>query len=317
MKMKRIMVWFLILLLMVSVLAGCSSKSSSTAYDMATTSKSEGSAAPAYGRNESAEVDRPAEEPRDGFATANTAGALEQEAFGGEMGVKIIKSGYVGIETLEFEETTNAIIRRVQAQGGFIASSNIQGVSRQEKANAPMRRASFKVRIPSRIFEQFLTDIGDLGNVTRRENYGEDISARYYDTEARVKTLTVQEDRLVTILGQAEKLQDILELERELSRVRYEIENLTGTLKKWDNLVEYSTLDIDVYEVQEIKIIEPEPVTIWDKITSGFRTSLRSVAKILEFMVIFFISAVPFLILFGIIGMVVYAFVKIILKKKG
>ena len=79
--------------------------------------------------------------------------------------------------------------------------------------------------------------------------------------EARLKSLKLQEERLLTILSKAELLQDIIELERELSNVRYEIENYTGTLKKWDNLIEYSKVTIDVYEVHEIKEEEPIPIT--------------------------------------------------------
>jgi hypothetical protein len=229
---------------------------------------------------------------------------------------KVIKTGYLGIETLEFEETTDEITRQVQMQGGFIASSNIEGVSRQDKSGRRMRKANFQVRIPSKKFEQFLTDIGQLGNIIRDEKWGEDISGKYYDTEARLKSLTIQEDRLLAILMEAEELKYILELERELASVRYEIENLTGTLRKWDNLVAYSTVNIDVYEVKEIEVEEPEPITIWEKIANGFSKSIKSVSAILEFMAVFLISALPFLVLFGAIGFIVMLIVKRVIKPR-
>jgi hypothetical protein len=131
---------------------------------------------------------------------------------------------------------------------------------------------------------------------------GEDITGRYFDTEARVKSLKVQEDRLLTILAKAEILQDIIELERELSRVRYEIEDLTGSLKKWDNMVEYSRIIIDVYEVQELKKEEPLPITWGEKILNGFKKSCEQLWKLFENLIVFIVSAIPYLAILALVG---------------
>ena len=125
--------------------------------------------------------------------------------------------------------------------------------------------------------------------------------------EARLKSLKLQEERLLTILSKAELLQDIIELERELSNVRYEIENYTGTLKKWDNLIEYSKVTIDVYEVHEIKEEEPIPITLPERIINGFRRSCRSLGMFLEDLMIFTVSAVPYLAFLGLAGWFVWA----------
>ena len=109
------------------------------------------------------------------------------------------------------------------------------------------------MRIPRKSFDQFISGLGDVGSVINQQITGEDITGQYLDVEARLKSLKLQEERLLTILSKAELLQDIIELERELSNVRYEIEHYTGTLKKWDNLIDYSKVTIDVYEVHEIK----------------------------------------------------------------
>jgi hypothetical protein len=75
-----------------------------------------------------------------------------------------------------------------------------------------MRRAKYKLRIPSEKFEQFMTDIGEYGQCNQSENWGEDVSAKYFDTEARLKSLTMQEERLLTLLSKAENLQISLSL---------------------------------------------------------------------------------------------------------
>ncbi len=175
-----------------------------------------------------------------------------------------------------------------------------------------MRQAHYKVRIPSERFEQFITDAGELGNITRNESWGEDVSSQYFDTEARLKSLTIQEERLLTILSKAEELKDIIELERELSSIRYEIENLTGTLRKYDNLVAYSTLEMDIREVKEIKEIEEDPVTLWEKMANIFRNSIESVGEIAEGMLLFSIGVIPFLLLLGIVLLILLGIIRLV-----
>ena len=331
--MKRVLALCIALVILAAGIAGCASASkeaSSTkpSANYAGSSQADYDASYSYseymGEGAAPQEPAPTGVPSDGYADgkgfASGGGTIPpydgDGALVGEVEAKVIKTGYIGIETLDFDATTNEITKQVQMQGGFIASSNIEGVSRKEQYGQRKRRANFQVRIPSQRFEQFLTDVGELGNIIRNEKWGEDISGKYYDTEARLKSLTIQEDRLLAILMEAEELQYILELERELATVRYEIENLTGTLRKWDNQVAYSTVNIDVYEVEEIKPEEPDPITIWEKIVNGFRKSLKSVAAILEFLAVFLISAIPFLVLFGAIGAVVMLIVKRVVKRK-
>ncbi len=233
----------------------------------------------------------------------------------GDIGNKIIKTGHMEIETVDFDETTSAVVRKTNQVGGFVESSNVEGRSRRDTPYPSLREARFRLRIPSEKLEQFMTDMGDLGNVVRNELSGEDISGKYYDTEARLQSLKTQESRLLAILEKAEQLSDILELERELSDVRYEIENLTGTLKKWDNLVKYSTLEIDITEVEEIEEVQKRPVTLWEKMSTGFTASLKAAIKLLEFMLVLFVSALPFLVLFGAIAAIVLLILRLIRKK--
>jgi hypothetical protein len=327
--MKKLSLLLAVLLLAVMVVTGCSSKSSTSMdkgtaesgmnYGKGVVSNSVAPGAPAPA-TEPQEEEKPQDaadlaDATGGFSESSADTASQEEAFGTEMGAKIIKNGYMSVETLDFDEATSTIVRRAQQQGGFIASSNVQGWSQDQARNKPMRTAHYKIRVPSSKFEQFMTDLGELGNVTRSENWGEDVSAQYFDTEARLKSLETQEDRLLAILSKAERLSDILELERELSSVRYQIENLTGTLRKWDNLVAFSTLEMDVYEVKKIEEVEEEPETLWDKIASGFKRSLENVAGFLEGLLILLVSSIPVLLLLGIIGWIVYWIVKLILRK--
>ena len=219
---------------------------------------------------------------------------------------KIIRSAYLSMETTEFERTVDEIIGKVNVYLGYIESSEIQGNPIYQR-QAPHRKAHFEIRVPSKSFDLFIGDMTELGNVTSRQIRGEDITGQYLDVEARLKSLKLQEERLLTLLSKAEKLQDIIELERELSNVRYEIENYTGTLKQWDNMVQYSRVSVDVYEVRELTKEEPEPITWGDRIISGFIKSWESIGKLFADLVVFLVSVVPYLVVLGAVIWLVWS----------
>ncbi|MCM8901699.1 DUF4349 domain-containing protein [Caldicoprobacter algeriensis] len=234
-----------------------------------------------------------------------------QASAGAQAGVerKIIRSAYLSMETTEFDRTVDEIIGRVNVYLGYIESSEIQGKPTYQ-GQVSNRKAHFEIRVPSKSFDSFIGDMVELGNVTSRQIRGEDITGQYLDVEARLKSLRLQEERLLTLLSKAEKLQDIIELERELSRVRYEIENYTGTLKQWDNMVQYSRVSVDVYEVRQIKKEEPEPITWGDRIVNGFIKSWERLGQLFADLAVFIVSAVPYLVVLAVMVGVLWSIAK-------
>ena len=222
---------------------------------------------------------------------------------------KIIKSARVELETLEFDKTTNAIVEKTKSIGGYVESSNISGNRISEKQSFQRRYASFTLRVPEMYFEQFMLDFNNMGNVISSENNGTDITGEYFDSEARLKSLQIQEERLLEILKKAESVKDIIEIERELSDVRYQIENFTGTLRKWDNMVNFATIQVSVYEVEEIK--EPKPVSLIDRMAHGFSNSIKILTKLVKNFTVLIAILLPF----AIIALAIFLIVHYILKK--
>lgn len=210
---------------------------------------------------------------------------------------KIIKSAYLGIETLEFDILIDNLQGKISMMGGYIESSNIQGVPRAARDKSPSRKAHFEVRVPNNKFEQFINEVGNIGNLITKEIGGEDVTGQYFDTQARIKALTIQEERLLSILEKAERLSDIIELESELTKVRYEIEHYTGTLKRLDNMVNYSRVTLDIYEVKEITLTEPDPETLGQRMARAFKDSLQNLGKFFENLTIFLVAALPYLVI--------------------
>lgn len=241
---------------------------------------------------------------------AQTEGASKVQAV--KLDSKIIKNGSIAMEAKDFTAAVNAVTNKAAEFGGYVESSNITGTSINNNGTYQNRNAHIKIRIPKDYFVQFITDAGKIGNVTQSSTSSENVTYQYYDNEAHLKALTVEEDRLLELLKKTGELKDIIELEKELANVRYQIENLTTTLKKLDNLVDYSSIDVNITEVQEIQVNRKQPVTLWDKIISGFIDSVKFMGSAFKGILICGSYILPF----ALIAVPVYFFVKRVIMKK-
>ncbi len=316
---KRLTSFLLIIFLLVLMISGCSSKGYMSTKDSAAPSEKATSS-----KNESQSMDNASNATVE--FTGNAGFGNRSDAEEAEQGVentnnqsqssrKIIRSANVELETKEFDKTVNTITEKTNFLGGYIENSSITGGRSVNKEDFRNRVASFKLRIPEKSFEKLLLDFDDIGNVISIQRGGEDITSQYFDSEARLKSLTIQEERLLDILRKADKIEDIINLERELSNVRYQIESYTGTLRKWDNLVSFSTIDVIVYEVREIKT--PEPVTLGDRIVDGFNKSIKGIINLGKELLVAIAALLPVVFVLLIIGLVIFYIFKKVSKKQN
>lgn len=294
--MKRLIGLLLVIVLMFSI-AGCGAQE--------------------YGTNDEA----PLENVSYNTSTAKSVGGLEfaesELEYGSPLAApterKVIKTGSVEIQTLEYEDSIQLLNAKIQSMGGYVESSNERGRDINNKYST--RSADFTIRIPKDKFETFLNDMMTVGTIVYKNTSGEDVTTQIFDNEARVKTLLIQEERLLDILSKAEKVEDIIVLESELSRVRYEIENLQGTLKRLNDLVALSTLHVSIYEVREIIEDEDVPETLGEKIADKFKRSTRALSRFFEGLVIWAIGSIPLLLIYLPIIIIIYIVVRIFRKR--
>lgn len=223
---------------------------------------------------------------------------------------KIILSGDMSIESNNFDAAIKGITSMIQKAGGYIENSNITGIKSEKGNYLENREATYSLRIPSASFEAFMNSIGTIGVVTSKTSTGEDITSQYFDSDARLKSQKIKEARLLDILKKTKSLADVLAVETELENTRYEIENLTGTLKKWDNLVNYSTLTITLTEVTEKKVLVKKPVTLSEKITTSFKDSIKVLVDTLKGSLIVLVAIIPFAIVILLILLIVWRVIK-------
>lgn len=101
------------------------------------------------------------------------------------------------------------------------------------------------MRVPAAKFFAVLDDVRKLGQVVSRDIKAQDVTDEYTDLHLRLKNAEATRDRLLAILEKAQTVKDTLEVERELSRVREEIERLKGRLTVLDRQSAFSTITIN------------------------------------------------------------------------
>ncbi len=233
-----------------------------------------------------------------GLKTNNTA----------NIGQKIIFTGQVDLETLDFDKSRTELCNYMFSIGAYQQSSSVNGGRIGYKG---LKSAQYVFRVPKAKYDQSFNDLRNFGTVVLEQNNGEDVTDHYFDTEARLKSLKIQQERLLELLKKAVKMEDILKIEKELQTTNYEIENLTGTLKKWDSLVEYSTLTVNLNEVEQIKPVQPkENDGLLHRISSGFKNSVIDLWNFVQDTIVALAAAIPVILPLGAIGYLVYRFIR-------
>jgi len=223
---------------------------------------------------------------------------------------KIVKTYTLQMQTLKFDNAITSISNKCTAIGGYVETSNISGTDVNADNTLANRTATLKLRIPKEQYVNFKAFFKGLGNIVSQQETGENITQQYFDTDAHLTSLKIQEARLLELLKKSGDLKSILEIEKELETVRYSIESLTTSLKKMDNLVDYTTFSISINEVQKISNATVKPVSLIAKIADGFKSSIKLLVDIFKNLLIIIAYILPF----AIIALIAYPIVLYIYK---
>ena len=155
---------------------------------------------------------------------------------------KIIKSGNLRFQSDNLETTYNQIQTAVKKYKASIKSDS------QTNSNYELSR-SVNIRIPNQNFDSFINAISKGVNYfDQKEITSQDVTEEYIDVTSRIKTKKVLEERYFELLKKANKISEMLEIEKQLSEIREEIEAKEGRLKYLQNKVAMSTLNIEFYK---------------------------------------------------------------------
>ena len=283
----------LLAVLLVFALCACGSADSassapSAAYDMVST-----------------ETAYPAEAPEEDYGGFAVAGGTQLETGSGAAPEgspeKLIYSASATVETTEFDRTIEKLSALVEQYGGFVESSSINGSNyyTQSRGYSSERYASYVIRVPSGKFSALMGSLSTLGNVPYSHTYTENITAQYYDTDARLTAYQAQEARLLEMMEAAETVEDLIAIEEKLTELRYQIESLQSTLKNWDRQVAYSTLDLEVQEV--IEYTPESRMSYGQELALALTNGLRRTGEFFKDLLLAIVGALPALVILAVV----------------
>lgn len=221
---------------------------------------------------------------------------------------KLITTMYLVLEVQDYDQVISWVEEQTAACGGYIQSSSSY-VDYKD-----YHHANYTLRIPADDLSAFSAQATAVGNVTSSSTETQNITLTYVDLENQVASLQIEQNRLLALLEEAETLSDILEIEDRLSTVRYQLESYQSTLLLYDNQVTYSTLELSIDQVDAYT--ESAPVTLGDRIRTGFINNLTMLGENATNLFVFFCSALPTLVVIGVLLGVVILIIKKISKKR-
>jgi hypothetical protein len=155
----------------------------------------------------------------------------------------IIRTGQAGIEVDSLEPALDLLRMTATRIGGFVGNANIQTGRNQ------VRQATVEIKVPAGRFDDLADGLRPLGRVEFLNVGAEDVSEEFVDLNARTANARRMEERLLELLAtRTGKLQDVLSVERELARVREEIERMEGRLRFLKTRAQLSTLSVALHE---------------------------------------------------------------------
>lgn len=238
--------------------------------------------------------------PQEAYAEEYDAGEAALSESGiepvAQNGRKLIKTVRLEMQTKEFDALVEGLRNKIQEMDGYIESSSVWGNSYYYSST---RSSEYTVRVPSDRLDEFIQVVSGLGNVTYKSESVEDVTLQYVDVESRQKALETEQERLLELLEQADNLEDLLTIESRLSEVRYELENYGSQKRILDNQIDYSTIYINISEVE--RITEVGEKTFFEEIADRFSNSLYNVGRGLREFVIVLIGSLPVLAVWAVI----------------
>ncbi|MBR4163565.1 MAG: DUF4349 domain-containing protein [Solobacterium sp.] len=227
---------------------------------------------------------------------------------------KLVYTGSINIESLEYEQSLQNIRERIQSYNGIIENENeydndYNWYSSTYTGRRNSRNINMTVRIPTPQFQSFLEDMEGTGKITSRSTNVENITKRYNDTSIQATALEEQQTRLLAMMEKAETIEDMIAIEARLTEVQSQLNMLKSNLSQMDTDVNYSTIYLNLKEVIEYTV---EPETFSERFVKEFKSGITGFVDFLEELVLFVAHSWLFLLLFA--G-VIYGVSKLLKKK--
>ncbi|MBU1151985.1 DUF4349 domain-containing protein [Patescibacteria group bacterium] len=188
----------------------------------------------------------------------------------------VVKNGSLSMVVDDVRKSAEDITTFAEGKGGFLVSNNI------DKSGLDLS-GYVSIRVPSEFLEETILFVKNLGEIQNEHVNGRDITEQYIDLEAQLKNLRATEDQFLLIMDKAEKVEDILLVQKELGYIREDIERIEGRVKYLKDSVDLSSLTVYLStNPSTLPVIDEQEE--W-KVFAVFKDALRSMLDTSKFIV--------------------------------
>lgn len=227
---------------------------------------------------------------------------------------KMIRNANMTVETEGFDTLLVAVEEKVAGLGGYMENYSTSKNSSYYGGSAN-RYANMTIRIPYVKYDQFVNEIAVISNVLDRNESIQDVTLQYVDLESHKKVLRAEQERLLELLDEAKTIEDIIAIESRLSEVRYQIESMESQLRIYDNLIDYSTIYLNIQEVVRLTPVQEQ--SAWEKISTGFVRSWENLGTGAKEIFIWLMVMLPYFMILAVMVAIPLFIIKLCVGKKG
>jgi len=194
------------------------------------------------------------------------------------------------VEDFSTLEGKQGISQLIEKHGGHAADMSI------DRNQGRARSGQWRARIPVKNYRAFLDDLKELGVPEHFRETTEDVTAQYVDLDARIRNKKQLETRILELLGRTVgKVSDLIEVERELGRVRGEIERMESMFRSLKSRIQMTTVTINAREERGYE--PPQAPSFGSRISKAWSDSIYGLGEGLKNLLIGLVSVIPWLVL--------------------
>jgi predicted anti-sigma-YlaC factor YlaD len=205
----------------------------------------------------------------------------------------VIRTATLQIVAKDFGGVRAAVESVVTQSAGFIDQMTITG----DTSTARVLRGT--LRVPGDRLPDALARLRQLGQVVEDAQGSQDVTDQIVDLDARLASARATEQRLTELLrGRTGKLSDVLEVERELARVRLDVERLDAEKTNVGRRVSYATIGVTIMEERKAGL-DAGPLSLATRVRIAAADGLESALESIALALLFLLRAGPTLLLWG------------------
>ena len=231
-------------------------------------------------------------------------GGSTESALRAQDGQKIVYTGNLSIQTLEYDKSAASIRKKIKDAGGFSEAESERDNDyywyNRSGGSGNTRYLSITARIPSEKFEDFINSLSGDGKVMSRSVNAENISQVYANKETYKKSLEKEQERLLEMMDKAQTIEEMITVESRLSEVERQLNVYRTDLAQMDKDVEFSTVYIELQEVKRYTE-EVSSTTFGEELKYAFEDAINSFKNFCEGIILFVVRNFPYLIILAVI----------------